>query len=245
MMIKFSEKAHRYWVDKRPCPGVTTLLKGYPKPALVYWSAKTVAEYVADNPDAVESLRTMGRGPMVAALKDIPWQKRDDAAMRGTEVHTLGEAVIHGDEVDVPDRHAALVQGYVDWLDANNVEPMHVELVVANRTHWYCGKLDLIARIDGEVWLLDLKTSRGVYGEMAMQLLAYGNAEVFLGPDGPDDERPMPQIDRYGVLHIEDGLTTLYPVKPEDHAAAFKDFLHAAWNHRAKNRIDQYLEPAI
>jgi hypothetical protein len=50
--LKFSEKAHRYWCDGKPIPGVTTLIKGgLPAPALVYWSARSVAEYVADNPD--------------------------------------------------------------------------------------------------------------------------------------------------------------------------------------------------
>jgi hypothetical protein len=30
---------------------------------------------------------------MVAALKEIPWQKRDEAAIRGTDVHALAEPI--------------------------------------------------------------------------------------------------------------------------------------------------------
>ena len=88
MTLKFSPSNHRYTMDKPPTAGlkavagVTTLLgKGMPKPALPHWSAKEVACYVADNPDGVETLRGMGREPMVAALKGIPWQRRDEAAL--------------------------------------------------------------------------------------------------------------------------------------------------------------------
>ena len=74
-----------------------------------------------------------------------------------------------------------------------------------------------------------------------MQLLAYGRAEVYLADDAdPDSEQPMPTIDRYGVVHVEDGMSTLHPVRPDQHDAAFADFLHAAWLYRAKDRIDNY-----
>src|SRR5690606_13872332 len=62
--LKFSPKAHRYWIDGKPAPGVTTILgKGIPKPAIPYWAARTVAEYVADEPEKVEALRAAGRDP--------------------------------------------------------------------------------------------------------------------------------------------------------------------------------------
>jgi hypothetical protein len=88
-----------------------------PKDALVYWSAKVVSEWVADNPEAVEQLRTMGRGPMVAALKGVPWEKRDQAAVRGTDVHALAEQVVHGVEVEVPAHLVDHVTNYARWLD--------------------------------------------------------------------------------------------------------------------------------
>ena len=66
--LVFYPKSHRYKLDGQWVPGVTTLIgKGLPKPALPYWSAKTVAEWVADNPDLTEDLKRMGgRGPAVA-----------------------------------------------------------------------------------------------------------------------------------------------------------------------------------
>lgn len=230
MSLKFNERVHKYWLDGKPVPGVTTLLgKGLPKPAIPYWAARTVAEYVADNPEGVEALRTAGRAPMVAALKEVPWQKRDEAAIRGTDVHALAEQIIHGQAVDVPDHLLAHVEGYVRWLDAFAVEPIITEVPVANRAHWWAGKPDAIVRLGGEVWLLDWKTSSGVYGETALQTAAYARAEFYAAD--PDDEQPMPHIDRTGVVHVTADGSQLYPLahSPEQIDEAYGVFRHIAY----------------
>lgn len=230
MTLKFSPAAHRYTLDGKAVPGVTTLLgKGLPKPALPYWAAKSVAEYVADDPDGVEQLRTMGRNPMVAALKGIPWEKRDQAAVRGTDVHALAEEIIHGREVQVPEHLVDHVEGYVRFLDAFGVEPIVTEVPVAHRAHWWAGTPDAVVRLDGEVWLLDWKTSSGVYGETAMQTAAYASAE-FYAPT-PDDERPMPEIHRTGVVHVTAEGSRLYPLArtPEEIATDYAIFRHIAY----------------
>ena len=209
--LVFYPKSHRYKLDGAWVPGVTTLIgKGLPKPALPYWSAKTVAEWVADNPDLTEDLKRMGgRGPAVAYLKELPWAKRDEAAIRGTDVHALAERLVHGEEVAVPEHLAAHVQGYVDWLDKSGAEALLTERPVASRQWRYAGTFDLIARMDGKVWLLDVKTSSGVYGSTALQLTAYGNAEFYLDQD--NTEQPLPAVERYGVLHVTEYGTTSLP----------------------------------
>ena len=241
MSLKFYPASHRYRLDGAWVPGVTTLIgKGLPKPALPYWAARTVAEWVADNPDLTEELKRMGgRGPAVAFLKELPWQKRDEAAIRGTDVHALAERLVHGDEVEVPEHLAARVQGYVDWLDATNVEPLLTERPCASRQWQYAGTFDLIARMDGKVWLLDVKTSSDVYGSTALQLTAYGNAEFYLDQD--NTEQPLPAVERYGVLHVTDYGTTLHYLPADQNEAAWKDFLHVQFVGRRAKEIDTYL----
>jgi hypothetical protein len=240
--LKFVPKSHRYFLDGRPIPGVTTLIgKGYPKPQLTYWSAKMVAEFVADQPEQVDALRQMGRGPMIAALKGVPWQKRDEAAVRGTDVHTIAEAVIHGEPVDVPAHLVDHVQGYTRWLDAHDVQPILTERQCANRRWWYAGTFDAIVRIGDETWLVDWKTSSGVYGETAMQTAAYAGAEFYVDDTGA--ETPMPAVDRIGVVHITEAGTRLHPFRDRD--AAWKDWLHVAWVANAKDRIDGQLLDAL
>jgi hypothetical protein len=240
--LKFSAKAHRYWLDGKPVPGVTTLLgKGLPKPALPYWSAKSVAEYVVDNPEQVDNLRSLGRGPAVAALKAIPWQARDEAAVRGTDVHKLAEEIIHGREVDVPEHLLAHVEGYVRWLDEFSVEPILTEFQVASRTHWYAGTGDAVVRIGDTAWLLDWKTSKGVYGETALQTAAYAGADWYLADDGT--ETPIPEVDRIGVVHITDAGTVLRPFRDRD--AAWKCFRHVAWVASQVPSIEAQIEDAL
>lgn len=237
----FYPKSHRYRLDGAWVPGVTTLIgKGLPKPALPYWAARTVAEWVADNPDLTEELKRMGgRGPAIAYLKELPWQKRDEAAIRGTDVHALAEWLVHGDEVEVPEHLAAHVQGYVDWLDKFNPQVVLTERPCASRQWQYAGTFDLIARIDGVTWMLDAKTSSGVYGSMALQLAAYANAEFYLDDD--DTEQPLPAIDRYGVLHVTEHGTTLHYLPASANEAAWRDFLHVQFVGRRAKQIDTYL----
>jgi hypothetical protein len=243
--LVFYPKSHRYKLDGQWVPGVTTLIgKGLPKPALPYWSAKMVAEWVADNPDLTEDLKRMGgRGPAVAFLKELPWAKRDEAAIRGTDVHALAEKVVNGEEVDVPEHLAAHVQGYVDWLDTTDLVPILTERPVASRQWQYAGTFDLIANLEGQTYLLDIKTSSGVYGSTALQLTAYGNAEFYLDQDGT--EQPMPTIDRYGVLHVTDYGTTLHYLPADQNEAAWKDFLHVQFVGRRAKQIDTYLTEEI
>ena len=224
--IRFTPGNHQYRLDGKPVKGVTTLIsQGLPKPALPRWAANTVAEYVADNPEAIEQLRRMGRWPMVNALKGVPWEQRDQAGAKGTEVHKLAESVVHGLEVDVPEHLVGHVEGYARFLDAWQVEPILVERMVANREHWYAGTFDLIANVCGEPWFLDLKTSKGVYGETSLQIAAYRNAEFWQDDDG--NEQPLPETAKVGVLHVREDGTDLLPLDASD--KPWRCFLHVAW----------------
>ena len=244
MSLKFSPGNHQYRLDGKHVPSVTGLIKGgLPAPGLVYWSARTVAEFVADNPSDVEQLRAMGRAPMVAALKEVPWQKRDEAALSGTDVHALAERVVHGEPVDVPAEYVDHVQGYARWLDEFDVTPILTERSAASRKHWYAGRFDLIAEIAGVVWLLDAKTGR-VHSDAAVQLDAYRNCEFYVDDDDPDTEHPMPEgIERLGVIHVTTGGTVLHPMQSD--GEPFRDFLHIAFLAKRAKQREKYLLDAI
>lgn len=231
---------HRYTLDGNPVPGVTTLLSGgLPKPALPRWAAKAAAEYVAANLEVLNALPDAES--IVATVKQAPWSQRDRAAVRGTDVHRLAEDLIHGREVDVPADLLGYVEGYVRFLDAWRPEPILTEFAVASRQWWYAGTADALFRLpNGEVLLADWKTSKGVYGETASQLAAYGGAEFYLADDG---EQPIPAYDSLAVVHITPTGTDLYRVADAD--AAWRDFLHIAWTAKAADRIKgQITEPS-
>lgn len=229
MTLKFSPGNHRYWLDGKPIPGVTSLIKGgLPAPALIYWSARCVAEYVADNDDKVEALRGMGRSSMVAALKEVPWTQRDTAAVRGTDVHTLAEKLVAGEEVDVPEPLAGYVEACVAFLDTWRVEPILTECSVAHREHWWAGRFDLIGRLpDGRVGCFDWKTTAsGIYPETAFQLAAYSHAEFYVTDDDPDTEIPLPSVDFCAAVHLRQDGYDVIPVVATDEV--YKQFRHIA-----------------
>jgi len=215
-----TKRGHKYLLDGQPVKGVTTLIgSGMPKPALPYWSAKLVAEYVYDNFANLPNLISREREEAVKFLKMIPWNQRDKAGARGTEIHAIAETIIHGGEAEVAGEFAQYVNGYVEWLDQWEVIPVLTEKVVANRVHGYAGTFDAILKfgngpLAGKTYLCDWKTSAGVYGEMAMQIAAYANADFYLDEEGI--ERSLPTLDGLGIVHVSENGTTFHEVTDAD-----------------------------
>ncbi|MFI0469265.1 hypothetical protein ACH347_34765 [Saccharopolyspora sp. 5N102] len=223
---------HRYKIDGKWAIGVTTALKGIPKDdALKRWAARLVAEHAVNNIyDVKRMIDAGGTGPAIHYLKELPNQRRNDAAVRGTEVHQLAERYIQGDEIEVPEHLEPYVRGYAAYIEDFNPTTVHEELTVANRTHNYAGTLDSIQDIPGiGRALVDYKTSGGIYGEYALQCVAYRRAEVYLDADG--DEQPMIPVDRVFILHIQPDDYALIPVQADDNA--FAAYLAAQANYVA------------
>lgn len=244
-------RGHGYKIDGEKVDGVTTLIKdGLPKPALVGWAARSVAEHVADNLDAVLGMRDMGRDAIVAALKEAPWTSRNKAGARGTEVHGYAERLAAGEEVEVPDHIAGHVEACVAFLDDWKVRPVLTETSVGSRKWRYGGTLDLVAdvtRPDGggeERAILDWKTAAsGIWPETAYQLAAYRHAEIYLDDDGA--EQPMADLGitcGYGVHIRADGYDVI-PVRCDE--PVFKAFLHIAWVARHAKDNRSLIEEAV
>lgn len=236
-------KNHTYEIDGKPALGVTTALsKGLPKPALPYWSAKCVAEYVASlDTESFEILKRTGTQPMVNALKAIPWAARDTAAANGTEVHKHAQDLIADTEVDVPDHLRGYVVAAANFMDDWKVHPLLVERVVASYRWMYAGTLDLVAELpDGRRVLFDYKTSRsGIYPETALQLAAYRYADVFTNPGGL--ELPMSEVGITDVMAVwlrPDGYDVI-PLKADEDT--YKAFLHVAYVARVADTMREWV----
>ena len=80
-----------YTIDGNRYRRVTTLLGGIPKPALVGWGIKSVAEFAIEHKDQWEDLP---KADALKLLKGSPYSKRDAAGDRGTAVHKTLEALI-------------------------------------------------------------------------------------------------------------------------------------------------------
>lgn len=222
---KDTAKGHHYTdANGNRVPGVTTIIGNLPKDALINWAASTTAAAAIDQWDDLGKLKPAAR---LKKLEGARWEEKDRAARRGTEIHAIGERLVRGEPVEVPDELVGYAQAYARFLDVFKVQPVNVEFSVASYRHGYAGTGDLIAdvvipRIGKKRLLLDLKSSRsGIFGEVALQLSAYRYADVLITGD---DEEPMPEVDDCAGVHIRGDAADLIPIttNPE----VFRSFLY-------------------
>lgn len=232
---------HGYLIDNEKVIGVTTAIsKGWPKPALPHWAARTVAQRALDmSQNDWDHILSLGYDGALNNLKNTPFKQRNDAAVRGTNVHRLAEKVIEGEAVAVPDHLYGHVESVVNFLDEWQIRPVLTERVIGSYRWRYAGTFDLIADLpDGRRVLFDYKTSNSIYGDVALQLAAYRWADMYVADDAL--EMPMTEvgIDEAKVVHIRaDG----YDVIPIDTTYdVFITFLHVLEVARAADKADAW-----
>ena len=192
---------HTYTLDGVPkIKGVTTMMRGLSGPPESYFTSFT-AGFAVDNWDRLATL------PPSERLKEIAGATKarfEGAAVRGTAVHKLAEALAHGEEVAVPEHLAGHVEACIAFLDDYHVQPIATEAALFSRRHQYAGSADLFATavrpLSGTrvTILADWKTNAsGPWGSVAFQLAGYRYADFMLSGDGgPDsDEVPVPEVD--------------------------------------------------
>jgi hypothetical protein len=231
---------HYYTIDGKKAIGVTTALsEGVPKPALPYWAAKVVAAQAVDmSGDEWLSLRNLGREAAIAALKQAPWTQR------GTNVHTLAEKLITGEQVGVPEHLYGHVESVARFLDEWQVRPLLTEKVVGSYQWGYAGTFDLIAELsDGRRVLFDYKTSTGIYPETALQLAAYCWADVYLADDGTEIPLSEVGIDECKAVHVRADGYDVIPLNTS-RRPVFETFLHALGVARGRADMDAWVGAA-
>lgn len=209
-------------VDRASYMRVTRIInEGIPKPALVDWAARTVAGYVADHWEWLAQVSPEERRDIA---KTAHHRDRDKAANRGTEVHKLARALAHGEEVPVPEELAGHIESCVRFLDEWQPRDELTEVNVISDKHRYRGTLDMICTLPGlGRTLVDYKTNRsGPFGEVALQLAAYGHADVMV-VDGK--EKPLPAIDAFVSIWVRADGYDVYRYAITDQT--FRVFLYA------------------
>jgi hypothetical protein len=208
-----------YFNGQGPWPGVTTVTDVLDKPALVNWKRVQVAIAALAHADRLLADRQAGNDEAAVAFLMATRNEGTNSRERGTRIHSALESILRRQPVAIGQLEAAAVEGARTWLNERKVRPLEVEAMLLNETFGFGGTCDLIAEIDGEVWLLDWKSSKSVadskgkvWREMRLQLAAYARAE-FSAKQADPTRYPLPQIQRYGVLHVTDGGTRLFPVE--------------------------------
>ncbi len=102
----------------------------------------------------------------------------DKSAEEGTLVHQVAEALMLGREPEVPEQIAPAISALRSFLEAKDieVEPENVERRIVHPGERYAGTIDVVARINGRLGVLDIKTSQSIYRDYNLQTAAYVEA---------------------------------------------------------------------
>jgi hypothetical protein len=91
----------------------------------------------------------------------------------------LGEDA--GPEPQLPDAAAWAVESWKDWAKSVALEPLAIERTVYCEACGYAGTLDLYARVQDVLTVLDWKSGKAIYPEAFLQNVAYRHAAARRG----------------------------------------------------------------
>lgn len=125
---------------------------------------------------------------------------KNEAGIKGDKIHKATEDIDKGLEIKYDDKYINRTTGfeeelsteeyeailsYRDYIDKEQPELIASEMTVFNKEdseEEYAGTLDRIFGIynDGvrQIYIVDIKTSKSIYKDMALQLSAYSNADI-------------------------------------------------------------------
>lgn len=128
------------------------------------------------------------------------YDKRDKAADIGTLAHSMVEFSINGANKDAAikmaqEAHkasdedamkaASAFDAYLMWESMTKLKIVEQETQLVSELYQFGGCPDAIGEINGELCLLDWKTSTGVYPDYMIQLAAYNQLWIENFPDRP------------------------------------------------------------
>lgn len=192
--IKGRGRHYRHPITGDLVPSVTNILSVINKPALMGWAAKQVAIMAADMRTV---LGDMEHDEVVDLLKGAAARTSNRAGSRGTDVHQWIADELNGVATyDLQGPAAEYLPAARAWLADTNPAPIAVETTMFHAL--YAGTCDAVVYIGDDRWLLDFKTSKGVYDEAALQTSALAGCFLWM-MGGPIEAQP---IDRVGVVRF-------------------------------------------
>jgi len=213
-------------------PSITTVI-GQQAHSLDGWFSYMGASSLAADPElpAILGSPAKTRQAISKAAKAAEIY-RDAAAERGDRVHTYCEQVAlralgrphrmqecrddlaaHGEQ--------AFAARFDEWWELYRVEPLAPEITVWNKTVGYAGTLDLVARINGRICLIDYKTKgttrdgtvKALDDKVVMQLAAGMKAEESLVDPVAGEWEPWKYGDNPMLLAVAIGETEVRPMR--------------------------------
>jgi hypothetical protein len=237
-MTYLDESGKAYTLDGKSYPRVTGILACTAKPALVPAAVKVVTEHI-------QSIVNGGTEIDWIDVKREYRRQWDRKATTGTLVHEAVSAAIAGQPVDpdlLTDEQHAIVDQFYRWQRAFAPDYLASEFAVFSDTYEYAGTADMAVRIDGRTYLVDVKTGKDLWPDVALQLAAYANADFYMV--GKQRVTPWP-FDEWAVLHLRSERWEFRAVRDEYRELAWRRFRAlrevAYWTQHEGQKVDQVL----
>lgn len=207
------DEYHRYYYGNRlgPFPGVTSVAGIVDKSGpLVGWAKRQVAASAVRNLPELTTRAAADPYEAEGWLASIPDLKRDAQANLGSGVHDLASKSLSGAVLPTDDERP-YVEQYFAWQQAMQPTILYSEQACIDTRRGYGGTFDLGVLLSGIYTLIDIKTSRNVYDESALQLAGYASCPSIGRPDDPQ-LYAMPGWQRFAILHLTQSSWELVPM---------------------------------
>lgn len=181
--VKFFPDSHQYWVNGKRASGATTYIGILDKStALVSWATELAADFL------VAKLGSKGKitEADIYEAQDQHRVKKEQAADTGSKIHNWCEQYIRHKlkekgitAPEMPEDESVLigVNAFLDWEKEHKVKFISSERIIYSKKYDYMGKMDIEATVDGDLCLIDLKSSNGLYNSVRLQTAAYVKAD--------------------------------------------------------------------
>ena len=245
----------------REYPSVTSIRRLIGMPFTLHnWTLSQVIDRAVSDHQLIGAMLTREKRPrervrdtnvlkeVRAHLRAAATEERDLPGDKGTRAHDAISLGLHPDEVD-PDIFGHVVQ-FRDFMQTMRPTILWSERQVWNLTYGYAGTGDAMMLMPPQpplhptpwVCMVDYKTSKGVYIDHAIQLMAYAMAE-FVGENGVIDHSATNHLINVGgmaVLHLSENEWEWIEIRSEPRL--FQGFLgslaFAQFLHDYQNKID-------
>lgn len=179
--IKFDSDDHQYYVEDEEVPGVTTITGVIDKSTpLMWWVANSARDYIKDELAPGEALDEIEIDELAEGARLAHKRQGSKATTIGSIVHKFAEDFIQAkindtEEPDLPVNENAKnsAKQFLVWFSENDIKPIETEQICYNSNQNYAGTYDLLCEIDGDLTVIDFKTSKAIYDEYWLQVTAY------------------------------------------------------------------------
>ena len=219
--IIFDEDKHVYIKDNNYVVGMSTLLGKLASPALETWKFNEGVKAIKKEMEK-QGIPLDKIDKIIINAKANAKAKNDNILSIGSIVHKLIEKWLKGEKVTKPEDKivANCFMEFQKFWKKNKLKLIESEKILYSE-RGYCGTLDIVAiDPDGNIWLIDIKTSKGLFLNMIHQVHGYKLAY---------EEQTGKKINKMYIVRLpktNEPFEARQILYKKDHMKAFLGLLH-------------------